>query len=128
MDACAVKADSKGLAFWIGFMPTLFSFALFVPLMFVALYLGAPVVSGFMDTISNGPVLHVLSTVGGGLAALGIAITMHVIGNRKLLVFFFLAYFLQTITAEAGITMITWAIFGVIIALCYGMFTEKAAE
>ena len=116
MDACAVKADSKGLAFWIGFMPTLFSFALFVPLMFVALYLGAPVVSGFMDTISNGP------------AALGIAITMHVIGNRKLLVFFFLAYFLQTITAEAGITMITWAIFGVIIALCYGMFTEKAAE
>ena len=53
---------------------------------------------------------------------------MHVIGNRKLLVFFFLAYFLQTITAEAGITMITWAIFGVIIALCYGMFTEKAAE
>ena len=36
MDACAVKADSKGLAMWIGVMPTIFSFVLFVPLMFVA--------------------------------------------------------------------------------------------
>ena len=128
MDACAVRADSRGLAFWIGVVPTIFSFALFVPLMFMALYLGAPVISDFMNAISNGPVLHVLSTVGGGLAALGIAITMHVIGSRKLLVFFFLAYFLQVVTASASITMITWAIFGVIIALCYDMFTRPATE
>ena len=112
---------------------------LFVPLMFVALYLGAPVVSGFMDTISNGPVLHVLSTVGGGLAALGIAITMHVIGNRKLLPFFFLAYFMQVfanmlntqLTAVKGsfsVPMIFWAIIGVIIAVVYEQLTEKSAE
>ena len=139
MDACAVKADSKGLAIWIGVMPTIFSFVLFVPLMFVALYLGAPVVSSFMDTISNGPVLHVLSTVGGGLAALGIAITMHVIGNRKLLPFFFLAYFMQVfanmlntqLTAVKGsfsVPMIFWAILGVIIAVVYEQLTEKSAE
>lgn len=139
MDACAVKADSKGLAMWIGVMPTIFSFVLFVPLMFVALYLGAPVVSGFMDAVSNGPVLHVLSTVGGGLAALGIAITMHVIGNRKLLPFFFLAYFMQVfanmlntqLTAVKGsfsVPMIFWAIIGVIIAVVYEQLTEKSAE
>ena len=126
MDACAVKADSKGLAMWIGVMPTIFSFVLFVPLMFVALYLG-------------GPVLHVLSTVGGGLAALGIAITMHVIGNRKLLPFFFLAYFMQVfanmlntqLTAVKGsfsVPMIFWAIIGVIIAVVYEQLTEKSAE
>ena len=112
-------------AAWIGGVPVIISFALFVPLMFIALYLGAPVISDFMNAISNGPVLHVLSTIGGGLAALGIAITMHVIGNRKLLVFFFLAYFLQVVTASASLTMITWAVFCVIVGICYGLFTEK---
>lgn len=127
MDKYAMMADTHKLSFWIGVVPAIFAFALFVPLMFIALYVGAPVISSFMDTISNGPVLHVLSTVGGGLAALGIAITMHVIGNRQLLVFFFLAYFLQVIATSANvtITMITWAVFGVIIAMCYLMFTEK---
>lgn len=130
MDYYAARADTHKLSFWIGVVPTLFSFALFVPLMFIALYLGAPVISDFMNAISNGPVLHTLGTVGGGLAALGIAITMHVIGSRKLLVFFFLAYFLQVIATTAGvtITMITWAIFGVIIAMCYLMFTEPQTE
>lgn len=130
MDQCAVKADSRGLALWIGLVPSLIGFALFVPTITIALYLGAPVISDFMNTISNGPVLHALDTVSGGLAALGIAITMHVIGKRKLLVFFFLAYFLVVLTTAAGqsITMITWAIFGIIIAFCYNMFTEKATD
>ena len=128
MDACAVKADSRGLALWIGLAPSLIGFALFVPTMTIALYLGAPVISDVMNAISEGPVLHALTVVSGGLAALGIAITMHVIGSRKLLVFFFLAYFLVVITTSAGvsITMITWAVFGVIIAFCYNMFTAKA--
>ncbi|MCF6413183.1 PTS sugar transporter subunit IIC [Collinsella tanakaei] len=128
MDQCAVRADSRGLAIWIAVVPTIFSFLLFVPTITIALYLGAPVISDVMNAISNGPVLHALDVVSGGLAALGIAITMHVIGSRKLLVFFFLAYFLVVITTQAGlsITMITWAIFGVIIAFCYNMFTAKA--
>lgn len=128
MDACAAKADSRGLALWIGLAPSLIGFALFVPTMTIALYLGAPVISDVMNAIADGPVLHALTVVSGGLAALGIAITMHVIGSRKLLVFFFLAYFLVVITTSAGvsITMITWAVFGVIIAFCYNMFTAKA--
>ena len=128
MDACAVKADSRCLALCIGLAPSLIGFALFVPTMTIALYLCAPVISDFMNMISGGPVLHARTVVSGGLAALGIAITMHVIGSRKLLVFFFLAYFLVVITTSAGvsITMITWAVFGVIIAFCYNMFTAKA--
>lgn len=139
MDYYAVRADSKRLGFWIGVMPTVFSFALFVPVMFIALYAGAPVISSFMDSISNGPVLHVLSTVGGGLAALGIAITMHVIGNRKLLIFFFLAYFLQVmanvlntsltaVESSFSVPMIYWAIIGVICAFAYGIFTEPQED
>ncbi len=128
MDACALKADTRNLQLWIGLVPSLIGFALFVPTITIALYLGAPVISDFMNMISDGPVLHALDVVSGGLAALGIAITMHVIGSRKLLVFFFLAYFLVVLTTQAGmsITMITWAVFGCIIAFCYNMFTTKA--
>lgn len=130
MDEYAMKADTHKLSFWIGAVPTIFSFCLFVPVMFIALYVGSGVISDFMNSVSNGPVLHVLGTVGGGLAALGIAITMHVIGSRKLLVFFFLAYFLQVVVTAAGatVTMINWAIFGIIIAFCYNMFMEKQED
>lgn len=125
MDDYAARGEAKKLAFTIGVIPTIISFVIFVPLMFVGLYLGAPVISDFMNSISNGPVIHVLGTVGGGLAALGIAVTMHVIGNRKLLVFFFLGYFLSVVAKAAGITMVTWAIFGVILALIYVLFTSN---
>jgi PTS system mannose-specific IIC component len=140
MDQYAMEGDSAKLGFWIGAVPTIISFAIFVPLMYVALYLGAPVISDFMSSISNGPVLHVLSTVGGGLAALGIAVTMHVIGNRSLLPFFFLAYFLvvtsntfvnalaQAEITVPSITTVTWAVFGVIIAVIYTLFTAKKSD
>lgn len=127
MDQYAAEGEPGKLGFWIGVIPTLISFALFVPLMFVGLYLGAPVISEFMNSISNGPVLHILSTVGGGLAALGIAVTMHVIGNRSLTVFFFLAYFLAVVTKTAGvnITTVTWAVFGILIAVIYSQLMSK---
>lgn len=143
MDVYAAEGESHKLAFWIGAVPTMISFVLFVPTMFIALYLGAPVISSFMNSISNGPVLHALTTVGNGLAALGIAVTMHVIGNRKLLPFFFLWYFLVVtsntfVTAiswintatSAGVTVssittVTWAAFGIIIAFLYTLFTVK---
>jgi PTS system mannose-specific IIC component len=91
-------------------------------------------------------VLHALNTVGGGLAALGIAVTMHVIGNQKLLPFFFLGYFLvvtsnqfvmaiNSVSSAASlsvtmpsITTVTWAAFGVIIAFLYTLFTAKKEE
>jgi D-glucosaminate-specific PTS system IIC component len=146
MDVYAAAGDSRKLGFWIGAVPTMISFALFVPTMFIALYLGAPVISDFMNSISNGPVLHALNTVGGGLAALGIAVTMHVIGNQKLLPFFFLGYFLvvtsnQFVTAinsvssaaslsvtMPSVTTVTWAAFGIIIAFLYTLFTAKKDE
>ena len=65
---------------------------------------------------------------------------MHVIGNRSLLPFFFLAYFLVVtsntfisalskaeITVPA-ITTVTWAVFGVIIAILYSLFTAKKSN
>ena len=65
---------------------------------------------------------------------------MHVIGNRSLLPFFFLAYFLVVTSntfvnalAKAdivvpSITTVTWAVFGIIIAVLYTLFTAKRTE
>jgi D-glucosaminate-specific PTS system IIC component len=127
MDKYAAEGNDKGLFLSIMVIPALISFALFIPLVFVALYFGAPVIADFVNAISGGRVLHVLEIVGGGLAALGIAVIMHVIGNKSLMIFFFLAYFASVSFADLGINTVTYAIFGSILAGMYVLFTSKNA-
>lgn len=125
MDKYAAEANDKGLTFAIMGMPTIISFCLFIPLVFIALYFGAPVISSAINSISNGPILHILDVVGGGLAALGIAVIMQVIGKKSLLPFFFLAYFMSVSFSSLGINTVTYAIFGVIMAALYLLFTQE---
>ncbi|MBV7391226.1 MULTISPECIES: PTS mannose/fructose/sorbose/N-acetylgalactosamine transporter subunit IIC [Enterococcus] len=99
--------------------PTIASFLLFVPLVFFALYLGAPVIADIITALEGTVVIHILEVVGGGLAAIGIATTVYVIGRKDYLVFFFLAYFLSVVFKSLEITMVTYAIFGVLIALIF---------
>lgn len=84
-----------------------------------ALYLGAPVIADIIKALEGTVVIHVLEVVGGGLAAIGIATTVYVIGRKDFLVFFFLAYFMSIVFKSLEITMVTYAIFGVIIALIF---------
>lgn len=128
MDKYAESTNDRGLFLSIMVFPILISFALFVPLMFTALYFGAPVIADFVNSISDGIVLHVLEVVGGGLAALGIAIIMHVIGKKSLLIFFFLAFFASVSFADLGINTVTYAIFGAILAGMYVLFTQGAEQ
>lgn len=128
MDNAAANADDRGLTFAIMGIPTIISFCLFVPLTFIALYYGAPVIAEVVNSVSNGPLFHILSVVGGGLAALGIAVIMHVIGKKSLLIFFFLAYFMSVSFSSLGINTVTYAIFGCIFAAMYVMFTSKTQE
>ena len=53
-----------------------------------ALYLGAPVIADIIKALEGTVVIHVLEVVGGGLAAIGIATTVYVIGRKDFLVFF----------------------------------------
>lgn len=99
--------------------PTIASFILFVPLVFIALYLGAPVIADVITALEGTVVIHVLEVVGGGLAAIGIATTVYVIGRKDYLVFFFLAYFMSIVFKSLEVTMVTYAIFGIIIALIF---------
>mgnify|MGYP000316395587 FL=1 len=99
--------------------PTIASFVLFVPLVFIALYLGAPIIADVINALEGTVVIHILEVVGGGLAAIGIATTVYVIGRKDYMVFFFLAYFMSVVLKSLEITMVTYAIFGILIALIF---------
>ncbi len=62
-------------------------------------YLGAPVIADIIKALEGTVVIHVLEVVGGGLAAIGIATTVYVIGRKKISWFFFslLAYFMSIV-------------------------------
>lgn len=99
--------------------PTIVSFLLFAPLTFIALYWGAPVIAGVVKALQGTVVFHILEVVGGGLAAIGIATTISVIGKKSYIVFFLLAYFMSVVFASLNITMVTYAIVGALIAAIF---------
>lgn len=120
-DRAVEKLDEGAMARSIILYPTIASFVLFVPLVFIALFYGAPVIADVIASLEGTAVIHILDVVGGGLAAIGIATTVYVIGRKEYMIFFFLAYFMSVVLAPLEITMVTYAIFGVIIALAFVM-------
>lgn len=118
-DKAVEELNTKAISRSIITYPTIASFLLFVPLVFVALYFGAPIIADVINALEGTVVIHILDVVGGGLAAIGIATTIYVIGRKDYMVFFFLAYFLSVVLKPLEITMVTYAIFGVIFALIY---------
>ncbi|GGC90333.1 PTS mannose/fructose/sorbose/N-acetylgalactosamine transporter subunit IIC [Enterococcus wangshanyuanii] len=118
-DKAVEDLNPKAISRSVIMYPTIASFILFVPLVFVALYFGAPVIADVITALEGTVVIHVLEVVGGGLAAIGIATTIYVIGRKDYMVFFFLAYFISIVFKSLEVTMVTYAIFGVLIALIF---------
>ncbi len=127
-DKYASEANDRGLTMSIIVIPILVSFLVYGPLMFVALYYGAPVIASFTSSLAGGTIFHALNAVGGGLAALGIALILKVIGKPNLIVFFLLAFFMAVSLKSLNINTVTYAIIGGIIAYCYVLFTSDKAE
>lgn len=118
-DKYAKEANDKMLTTSIIFIPVLISFLIFMPFMFISLYYGAPVIADVVQSNSGSALFHILTVIGGGLAAIGIAVTVYVIGKKNYIVFFLLAYFMAVILKDMGITMVTYAIIGSIIAFVF---------
>jgi len=95
-DRNAERGDHKALTRSVVTYPFLVGFALFGIFIFVVLFFGAQLLSGGVSALASGPVFHVLSVIGSGLPAIGIAVTIYVIGKKSYLVFFALAYFMAT--------------------------------
>jgi Phosphotransferase system, mannose/fructose/N-acetylgalactosamine-specific component IIC len=118
-DKNAEKVDDAALTRSIIIFPTIASFLLYVPFMFLALQFGAPVVAEFVSANATAGAFHVLSVVGGGLAAIGIALTIYVIGKKQYIVFFLLAYFMSVLLKTLEISMVSYAVIGAIVAAVF---------
>lgn len=115
----AEQGNGSRLTFSIIILPTICSFFIFIPFIFIVLYFGAPVIAELIKENEGNIIFHILSVIGGGLAAVGIALTVYVIGKRNYVIFFILAYFLAVTTKSLNITMVTYAIIGAIIAFLF---------
>lgn len=120
-DKYAREANNKMLTVSIVLIPILVALVIFIPFMFVALYYGAPVIADIVASNAGTTLFHVLSVIGGGLAAIGIAVTVYVIGKKNYIVFFLLAYFMAVILKDLNVTMVIYAVVGSLIAFIYVM-------
>lgn len=127
-DKYAAELNDAGLNFSIIVLPIIVSFLLFFPTVFIALYKGVPLIAGFTAALSGGKIFHILSVVGGGLAALGIGLIMKVIGKKSFVVFFLLAYFTSVMLKPLKINTVTFAIVGAIVAYLYILFTSNNTQ
>lgn len=112
-DKHALEGNTKGIWLCATLWPLLVAFALRFPPVFVANLYGPEAVQSFMNVIPQW-ILHGLSVAGGILPALGFAITIFVIGKKKLLPFFIIGFFL---VKYLGINVMAAAIFGTCIAV-----------
>lgn len=123
-DKYASETNDRGLTLSIIVIPILISLLLYVPAIFIALYFGAPVIAGFTASLSGSLLFHVLDVVGGGLAALGIALILKVIGKKQYLVFFLLAYFMAVMLKTLKINTVTFAVVGIIVAYLFTLLSS----
>lgn len=128
VDKAAADGSASGLTISIILLPIIASFIIYVPFMFTALYFGAPFIADLIQSNSSSFIFHILNVIGGGLAAVGIAVTVYVIGKRSYIVFFLLAYFVAVIAKPLGITMVTYAIVGSIIAFIFVLVKSESFD
>jgi PTS system mannose-specific IID component len=126
VDRLAEELNDRGITFASIILTTIITIVLFFPSVFVAVYYGAPLIDSFLKTIPQS-ILHALTVVGGSLPALGIALTLAVIGRRELMVFYLLAYFSSLILKPLNVNAIIYAIIGSIAAYLYVVLYYKNA-
>jgi PTS system mannose-specific IID component len=123
-DRYAKEANDRGLTFSAIIVPIIISFALFFPLMLITLYKGVPLIASLVQRLS-GTAFHVLTVISGGLASIGIALTIKVIGKRSFLPFFVLAFFLTVAFKPLGMNTVMFAVIGGMIAFIYVLATQS---
>lgn len=128
-DRAAEALDHGEVSRSIVLYPTLASFVLFVPVTFVLLLWGAPLLANVLSYLEAPAIHHVLSVIVKGLIAVGIATRIYVIGKQEYLLFFGLAYVLAILLKPLQISMFMYAIVGAIIAAIFlAGSAQKAAE
>jgi len=120
-DAAAENLHFKKLTFHSNITPVIIAWILHVPVIFAALYLGVPIIAQGVAALEGTAAIHVLEVISRGLPAIGIAVTIYVIGKKEYIIFFLLSYFMSVVFSSLGITMVTWAIMGTLLAAIFVM-------
>lgn len=128
IDKVVDDLDDSKFTFAMGILPTLLTILTHVPVMFIALYFGADSIAAVVTRIQGTVAFHILDVVAGSLAAVGIAVLIRIIGQKSDLIFFFLAFFMTVILQDANVTMVTWAVLGIITAGLYTIIIYKMEE
>lgn len=104
--------------------PLLISFLCYFPVPFLANLFGADLVSQYIKYVPEW-FMHGMTVAGGVLPALGFALTVFVIGNKKLIPFFIIGFFA---VQYLGLNTMAAAIFSIAIALLMVFFKQDEAE
>lgn len=104
--------------------PLIQGFVLRFPIVFAAILLGGGVVEQIMGYIPAW-IMNGLSVAGGMLPAMGFAIVVHTIGEKKYLPYFIIGYFA---VVYMGLNTMATAIFGLCIALLVVASQKKESE
>jgi D-glucosaminate-specific PTS system IIC component len=123
-DRYAETANIKGIMMAAFVFPALLGFVIRFPIVFAIDYLGVDAVQQGLTVIPKW-LMHSFEVMGGVLPALGFAITLMVIGQRRLLPFFILGFFA---VQYLHLDTMSMAIFATCTALLLNLFTVKEAE
>lgn len=123
-DRYAAEGNTRQLAFSNWLYPTLLSFFFRFPVPFFANMYGADAVTNFMDSVPEW-IIDGFAVAGGLLPALGFALTIFVIGKKKLMPWFFIGYFLIQFS---GIPIIGAAVFGICAVLLINHYRHGKVE
>lgn len=117
LDKVIDEVDESKFTWAIVGFPGVLGVLLHVPVMFIALYFGTEHIANFVSFLEGTPIFHILDVVAGGLAAIGIATIVQIIGSEKRYIYFFaLAFFAQYMLRDLGISTVTWAVVGFALA------------
>lgn len=126
LDKVTSNLEEGKFGFAVFILPQVISLLVHVPIIFIALYMGADVVANVVTNLEGGRLFHILEVVGGALGAVGIALLLRIIGRKDFLWFFFLAYFMHFVARPLEISTVTWAVFGVLLAGIYITIVQKS--
>ncbi|WP_066496312.1 PTS mannose/fructose/sorbose/N-acetylgalactosamine transporter subunit IIC [Abyssisolibacter fermentans] len=124
-DKHAEEANTKGIYRCAFLYPAILGFIIRFPIVFISTYYGEAVVNKILAIL---PVwlTHSFEIMGGILPALGFAITIMVIGKKRLIPFFIMGFFAVKFL---NINVMAAAIFGTCLALLYrGTANKGGAE
>ena len=125
-EACAEKADTRGVWVYAFLVPFIIRFLLGFVVVFAAVFFGVDAVQAFLNAIPEW-VQHGLSVAGGILPTMGFGLTIMIIGQPKFIPLFLIGFFMIQY-GGGSLTVMAVAIFATCMALFVMFITNDLRD